>query len=57
MYRTRYLAAVCGIGARVEEGEGDVRDALLRADQRVDLGERIERHAEPTLHPRRDRLP
>ena len=42
--------------AGVDERDRQVEDAFLRTDERLDLVVGIERHAEPLLVPRRDRL-
>jgi hypothetical protein len=52
---------VAGLGddrdvALLEVRHREVHDALLRADQRDDLGDRIEREPEAPLHPAADRL-
>jgi hypothetical protein len=55
------VGLVAGIGddrgvARPDEREGEVRDALLRADEREDLGDGIDLDAEAAPHPRGHRL-
>ena len=60
-HRAAVIDGVAGIGhdgdvARVEHRRREVRDALLRAEQRVDLRERIECQPETPLQVRRGRL-
>ena len=60
-HRADRVDRVGGIGherdvAGVDEAEGGVGDALLRADQRHNLVGGIERDLEALLHPGRDRL-